>query len=653
MATLTSDYQYLGRSSVMTSVSGKLSYYLLIYGKTAADQNTGIHTVSILGRLAATTNNSTFYYYNTSHSGTIAGVTAFSGTKEPRDAWEYNSSSGVSIGGVTYKSYTDIGSGSVNVDCSDGTSKDITLTFKWSMPSNDSDSYTPAAGTSRTVSVTATLPAIPRASQPSCITWPEHTENVGYFGDRIRIHMNSKSSQFTHKVYYYFGSLTKQKIADNVTNNVDWEIPLDLINELYSTDKEGWGQIYVETYNGTTLIGSKTCRFSAKVPDNEATKPKVTMTLNPVGALPSAFAGLYIQGLTKVKATFSAKGEYGAGISSYLMKVDSVLHDASDAYTSSYLTNPGEKIVYGFATDTREHTGETSQTINVLPYNNPRLENASAVRCDKNGKESESGTYLKIIGERSYSPCIYNGVQKNFCAIQFRYSQDKVNYSDWTTILDRNSLSSDKVITEPLLDGKISAELSYVVHIRAIDDIGRYAESYVTIPTDKVYMHRDGAKNALGLGKYNERENAVDSAWSFYMNGNKVTGLPSPIDATDAVPFGLLGDYVIERGANGIWTYEKWASGKAVCWAKIPYTVALGDINVRADITLNNSFPIVFAAIPFCNCTLSNQTTWNHVLSSCDFTTSQVSKISVYRMGPGVSITAGGTADIRLIGRWK
>lgn len=40
----------------------------------------------------------------------------------------------------------------------------------------------------------------------------------------------------------------------------------------------------------------------------------------------------------------------------------------------------------------------------------------------------------------------------------------------------------------------------------------------------------------MGLGKYNERDNAVDSEWDFYMNGHKVTGLPTPTSESDAVP---------------------------------------------------------------------------------------------------------------------
>lgn len=37
---------------------------------------------------------------------------------------------------------------------------------------------------------------------------------------------------------------------------------------------------------------------------------------------------------------------------------------------------------------------------------------------------------------------------------------------------------------------------------------------------------------------------------------------------------GLIADYVTERGSSGIWTYEKWRSGKAVCWGRATTTLA-------------------------------------------------------------------------------
>ena len=36
---------------------------------------------------------------------------------------------------------------------------------------------------------------------------------------------------------------------------------------------------------------------------------------------------------------------------------------------------------------------------------------------------------------------------------------------------------------------------------------------------------------------------------------------------------GLIADYVVETGTSGIWTYEKWESGKSVCWGTKSHTV--------------------------------------------------------------------------------
>lgn len=39
-----------------------------------------------------------------------------------------------------------------------------------------------------------------------------------------------------------------------------------------------------------------------------------------------------------------------------------------------------------------------------------------------------------------------------------------------------------------------------------------------------------------------------------------------------------IADYIIEQGTSGIWTYEKWASGKAVCWGSLNKT-----LNITTD----------------------------------------------------------------------
>lgn len=374
-----------------------------------------------------------------------------------------------------------------------------------------------------------------------------------------------KAKAHRYKLKFALGSwsYTTTAIHPNKTTAytyTGYTIPYEVANQLPNA-RVGTMTVTLYTYsdsNATTQIGSASSKtFTVTVPDNTTTKPTVSMTLTPVGSLPSAFAGLYIQGLTKVKATLSAEGKYGASIASYLMRVDGVYLDADDAFTSSYFAIAGSRTVYGYATDKRGHTGEKLEPITVIPYSGPKLENTSAVRCDQDGNESESGTYLKITATRNYSPIRVDAKQKNFCKIMYRYSNG-LTYSDWVTILDRDSLDSDSVTTGALLNGGLSLESSYTVQLRAIDDIGKYTDTAIVIPTDKVYWHRDGARNALGLGKYNERDNALDSAWDFYMNGNKVTGLPTPTSNTDAVPMSYVdpADTRLRKSLNAIGWYK-------------------------------------------------------------------------------------------------
>ena len=160
MITLTSSYQYLGRSSGMASKSGYTTYYLLLYGKAVPNKDTGIHKVYIKFYIAST-KNSTFYWYGTNYNGKINNTQVFGGSdKQPDNAWELSS---FKAGDVTYNKATFIKEGSLEIDCSNGLSKDIPLSAYWKITAS-SDDYTPEAGTSRTVSATVTLPAIPRAT---------------------------------------------------------------------------------------------------------------------------------------------------------------------------------------------------------------------------------------------------------------------------------------------------------------------------------------------------------------------------------------------------------------------------------------------------------------------------------------------------------
>ena len=370
---------------------------------------------------------------------------------------------------------------------------------------------------------TIELTTIPRASEITS------AGNVT-LGNGCQVKWTPKSASFRYRLKFSLGgwSYTTGAIHPNKTTEYTYSgytIPLEVAEQILGA-KTGTMQVELYTYSdsgATAQIGSTdSATFTVTVPDNDSTKPVVTMELAPVSTLAAKFAGLYIQGKTKVKATLTAEGKFKASIKSHSMKVEATTYDSDDSYTSDYLSQYGSIPVYGYATDSRGITGNVSEEITVLPYTKPKILEVDgaviAARCDAEGNLADSGTYLKVRAKRSYSLLDSEGTQYNYCKIQYRYKlQVAESYSDWVTILEGDSLTGDEVDTAPLLGGVLSAKSTYVIEVRAIDDIGEAGSTTIIIPTDTVYMHR--TKDAMGLGKYVEGENLLDVAWDTHLRG--------------------------------------------------------------------------------------------------------------------------------------
>lgn len=347
-------------------------------------------------------------------------------------------------------------------------------------------------------------------------------------GNKCSIKWTPKAASFFYKLVFKLGDQTKtitgiEPKATSAYTYAGYTIPLSWASEITAA-KTGEVTVTLTTHTASSCTSANqvgaadSATFTVMVPDNDSTQPTVSMTLSPVDSLASKFAGLYIQGKSKVRALFSGTGKYDAAIKSYSMKTEGTTYGPDDDYTSDFLPNAGEITVYGYAKDSRGFTGSTSKKITVIAYSKPKIVAASgeseviAARCDKDGNLSDSGTYLKIKAKRSYSPVNSGGVQHNFCKIRYRYKLESAeSYSAWTTILAGDS-AGDEIVTGALLGGVLATNSSYLVQVGVVDDIGGSNSTTVPIPTDKVYMHRDKRKRALAFGKYIEEENCIDIA---------------------------------------------------------------------------------------------------------------------------------------------
>ena len=115
------------------------------------------------------------------------------------------------------------------------------------------------------------LPDIGRASQPSLNTWPNNSPNFN-IGDTIVVHMNRKSSVFTHTVVLKLGSYS-YTIGTDVTDNISLDTDR-IASNLYAQmpdSNEMEGEIVVTTYSGNVVIGTSSCAVIAHVVNSNPT----------------------------------------------------------------------------------------------------------------------------------------------------------------------------------------------------------------------------------------------------------------------------------------------------------------------------------------------------------------------------------------------
>lgn len=115
------------------------------------------------------------------------------------------------------------------------------------------------------------LPDIGRASKPSLNTWPNNSPNFN-IGDTIVVHMNRKSSVFTHTVVLKLGSYS-YTIGTGVTDNISLDTDR-IASNLYAqmpNSNEMTGEIEVTTYSGSAVIGTSSCTIIAHVVNSNPT----------------------------------------------------------------------------------------------------------------------------------------------------------------------------------------------------------------------------------------------------------------------------------------------------------------------------------------------------------------------------------------------
>lgn len=283
------------------------------------------------------------------------------------------------------------------------------------------------------------LPQIARASQPSCITWPNTTENIGDIGSTITIHMNSHSSAFTHTVRYSFYDLN-ETIATGVKDNCRWTIPDSFYSKMPNLNS-GWGTIYADTYNGSTKIGTKSVKFTCNVANANPAIDKIDYyDSNQKTSDITEDNQIIIRNNSNLefKLTNLIALKYAT-----LSKVEILLNGITKSATLSGSSVPSQVINFGIVSsssnltasisviDSRGNRTSYSKDITIVDWVQP----SAIINCQRENN-FYSTTHLTVDGS------ISSINDKNVIKIQYQYKKTTdTNYSTLNTIQDNTQTS--------------------------------------------------------------------------------------------------------------------------------------------------------------------------------------------------------------------
>ena len=416
--------------------------------------------------------------------------------------------SAVSIGGVTvyaggtysnitdYKEHT-FASGTLEVSHNADGSKTLTVSAFSGQVWKDSGYLTATAAAQ-----SFQLAAIPRATEP--------VMGAATMGEAVRISLPRASSAFTHTLSYVFGAASGT-IVENAGTEVQWTVPESLAAQIPDSSV-GTGTLTCRTYNGGTLVGTKTVTFTATVP--QSMKPALTngwaaVSYDNSGTKASGIAA-WVQGYSKAKAVFNGSKvtcKQGASIAKYAVTYLGKTVEESPYRTETISTTSA--TVRCTVTDSRGLTAWEDVTVELESYAPPTLVGAALYRADGEGAAADSGTHIAGLATAKFSSI----GERNTATIKGYWKSVGGSYGEGVTL----PFGAVGLVTG---DVEIAGDRSYTAKIVVTDSLGNSTEFEENIPTEQVAFHLKEGGQGAAFGKAAEQDELLDVAWDARFQGD-------------------------------------------------------------------------------------------------------------------------------------
>ena len=342
---------------------------------------------------------------------------------------------------------------------------------------------------------------LPRASTVSL------SNNKVNVGETIEIKINRKSNKFKHIIKLQMVGVTTI-LAENIDTNYTWNTENNS-DFLYSTMKNknsNYGGIVVDTYDGSTKIGTAETRIDFNVVD--ANPIFNNFTFKDINSKTVALTGSnqkIVSGYSNIEATISmankAIAQKQATMSKYRLQIGTQQTDADYSETediSMVLNNVDNNVIRIYAIDSRGNTTSKDMVPEAfLQYTDIKITNASVSR--ENGGVSTE-VLLNLNGE--FWNNNFGTKTNSIKSLKVQYKNTNSNtWTDGDTIIpaiNGNNFSKETAIKGDLGANGFSADSSFDIRIIVEDELSTFTID-LTLGSGKPAIAI--ARNGIAIGK--------------------------------------------------------------------------------------------------------------------------------------------------------
>lgn len=373
---------------------------------------------------------------------------------------------------------------------------------------------------SATVALKAYLPKINRTST---ITVPTAT-----LGSSVNIAISKADTNYTSTLRYEWYGSTGTIVDKTTSTSYSWTPPLSLASGIPNS-VGGSGKIFIDTYSGTTLLGTSSATLTANVPST-IIPTLSSVTLSDTNSKVSAIltSPNFLQVLSNIAVNFTgATGAYGSTIQAYKAEIVGKNQSTnSNGGTLGIMNYNGTYTVRATVTDSRGRTSAPfDKTITVLEYFLPVF----YFEATRIGSDSQT---IQVKRNAKIAPISVGGTQKNTMTITFRTSLAGKN--TWTTSqTGGGSWTAINTLTDSLdsLSGVFSVSSSYDIEGTISDRFSGDIKFSDTIGTKVVVSSKD-KDGRHGFGRIADKSlpaGSVDIAGVFAMAGKQLLDVFYPV----------------------------------------------------------------------------------------------------------------------------